>query len=116
MEEEAVKLWAQVLQVVLMYPMACLVGLVVGLTSVLELSVLDLGISKVEATGEVFNLVEAKDLAGTFVAGGAGAALVGGGSVVAMKNRNGVVMQLKSQQKGVRLTLAGGGLNVELVD
>jgi len=80
------------------------------------LSVLDLGISKVEATGEVFNLVEAKDLAGTFVAGAAGAAFVGGGSVVAMKNGNGVVMQLKSHQKGVRLTLAGAGLKVGLVE
>jgi hypothetical protein len=31
-----------------------------------------------------------------------------------MKNENGVVMKLKSTQKGVRLTLAGGGLEVTL--
>lgn len=79
------------------------------------LSVLDLGISAVEASGEVFNLVEAKDLAGTFISGEAGGALIGGGSAIAMKNGNGVVMRLKSTQKGVKLTLAGEGLVVSSV-
>lgn len=78
------------------------------------LSVLDLGISKISATGQVFNLVEAKDLNGIFVAGEAGAALGGGGSVQAMKNGNGVVMQLRSTQTGVKLTLAPEGLKINL--
>lgn len=78
------------------------------------LSVFDLGISKVSATGEVFNLVEAKDLNGIFIAGEAGAALGGGGSVQAMKNGNGVVMQLKSTQIGIKLTLAPEGLQISL--
>ena len=78
------------------------------------LSVLDLGISKVSAKGEVFNLVEAKDLEGIFVAGEAGAALGGGGSVQAMKNGKGVVMQLRSTQTGVKLTLAPEGLQISL--
>jgi Cu/Ag efflux protein CusF len=78
------------------------------------LSVVDVGVTSIEATGEVFNLVEAKDIEERFVAGAAGAALVGGGSAVAMKNRKGVVMKLKSVQKGVRLTLAAGGLKVAL--
>ena len=78
------------------------------------LTVADVGVSSVEATGEVYELVEAKDIEGTYLAGQAGAALVGGGSVVAMKNDKGVVMKLKSTQKGVRLTLAGAGLNVAL--
>jgi Cu/Ag efflux protein CusF len=78
------------------------------------LSVLDLGISKISATGEVFNLVEAKDLGGVFIAGEAGAALGGGGSVQAMKNGNGVVMQLRSTQTGVKLTLAPEGLQISL--
>lgn len=80
------------------------------------LSVLDLGISKVSAVGEVFNLVEAKDLNGVFVSGEAGAALGGGGSVQAMRNANGVVMQLQSVQKGVKLTLAPEGLKVNLAE
>ena len=78
------------------------------------LTVVDVGISSIEATGEVYNLVEAKDIEKRFVAGAAGAALVGGGSAVAMKNGKGVVMKLKSAQKGVRLTLAAEGLKVTL--
>lgn len=78
------------------------------------LTVADIGISKAEAEGEVYNVVEAKDLEGIFVAGEAGGSLVGGGSVITMKNENGVVMKLKSTQKGARLTLAGEGLRVVL--
>ena len=78
------------------------------------LTLVDVGVSSVEATGEVYNLVEAKDIEKRFAAGAAGAALVGGGSAVAMKNRNGVVMKLKSTQKGVRLTLAAEGLKMTL--
>ena len=39
---------------------------------------------------------------------------MGGGSAITLKNRNGVVMKLKSTQKGIRLTLAGEGLKVTL--
>ena len=80
------------------------------------LSLVDLGISKIKASGEVFHLVEAKDLAGTYISGEAGAALIGGGSAVAMKNEKGVVIQLKSTQKGVKLTLAAQGLKVTMVE
>lgn len=78
------------------------------------LTVVDVGIASAEATGEVYELVEAKDLEGNFVVGEAGAVFIGGGSAMTMKNGNGVVMKLKSSQKGVRLTLAGEGLNIEL--
>lgn len=80
------------------------------------LSLLDLGFTKIEASGEVFHLVEAKDLAGTYISGEAGAALIGGGSAIAMKNQNGVVIQLTSIQKGVKLTLAAQGLKVTMVE
>ena len=43
------------------------------------LTLVDIGASSIEATGEVYNLVEAKDIEKRFVAGAAGAALVGGG-------------------------------------
>jgi Cu/Ag efflux protein CusF len=80
------------------------------------LSLVDVGFTKINATGEVFNLVEAKELSGNYVAGAAGATFIGGGSVAALKNENGVVMQLKSSQKGLRLTLAPAGLNIKLVE
>lgn len=78
------------------------------------LTLLDVGITGIEATGEVYKLVEAKDIEGAFFAGEAGAALGGGGSAIAMKNTNGVVMKLKTAEKGVRLTLAGEGLKITL--
>ena len=80
------------------------------------LSVLDLGVSEIKATGEVFNLVELKDLGGTFFAGEAGIAVGLGGSATAMKNDNGVVMQLTSSQKGIKLTLAPEGLSIKLAE
>lgn len=79
------------------------------------LSVVDIGVSKLSLTGEVFRLTDPQDFEGSFVAGEAGGALFGGGSEVVMKNDKGVVMRLKSTQKGLKLTLAGKGLNVELV-
>jgi hypothetical protein len=80
------------------------------------LSLLDLGISNIKASGEVFHLVEPKDLIGNYISGEAGASLIGGGSVVAMENEKGVVIQLKSTQKGVKLTLAAQGLKVTMVE
>ncbi len=78
------------------------------------LTLLDVGISGVETTGEVYHLVEAKDLAGTFLAGEAGAVLIAGGSALDMKNGNDVVVKLKTTQKGARLTLAVEGLKIKI--
>jgi hypothetical protein len=78
------------------------------------LSLADVGAAEVEATGEVYHLVEARDLEGSFIAGEAGGALVGGGAAVAAKNEHGVVIKLKSRQQGVRLTLAGEALKIKL--
>lgn len=80
------------------------------------LSLIDLGVSKISATGEVFNLVEATDLNGTFIGGEAGITVIGGGSASAVKNGNGVIMQLKSSQKGLKLTVAPEGMKVTLVE
>ncbi len=79
------------------------------------LSIVDVGISEVKAEGKIYHLVEAGDLEGTYFSGEAGATLFGGGSVVAMKNSKGVVIQLQTQQKGLKLTLAPGGLTISEV-
>lgn len=78
------------------------------------LSVVDLGVSSIEAEGDVYHLVEAKDLEGSFLSGEAGGAFIKGGSASAMKNEQGVVMKLKSTQEGIKLTLAGKGLTITL--
>jgi hypothetical protein len=80
------------------------------------LSVADLGIAKATATGEVFNLKKLSDFAGNYVAGQAGAAVGGGAGAVVMKNQHGVVMKLTGTGTGVKLTLAGKGVDVKLKD
>ncbi len=80
------------------------------------LSIVDIGVSSVKASGEVYRLTDPKDFAGTYVAGAAGGALGGGGSSIVMKNGKGVVMRLESEQKGLRLTLAPGGVSIESVE
>jgi hypothetical protein len=82
--------------------------------SVSGLSVIDLGISKVTAKGEVFNLKKLEDFSGNYVAAQAAGTLGGGAGVVAMRNQNGVVIKLTSTSTGVQLTLAGEGVNVKL--
>jgi hypothetical protein len=78
------------------------------------LSVIDLGVSKVTANGEVFNLKKLSDFSGNYVAGTAGATVGGGAGAVIMKNQNGVVLKLTSTSQGVQLTLAGSGVDVKL--
>jgi hypothetical protein len=82
--------------------------------SVDGLSVVDLGVSKVTATGEVFNLKKLSDFSGNYVAGQAGAAVGGGAGAVVMKNQHGVVMKLTGTGTGVKLTAGAKGLDVKL--
>src|SRR5882724_5442317 len=81
--------------------------------SVEGLSVIDLGVSKVSAKGDVSDLKKVEDFEGTYTAAGAGAA-GGGVGVVTMVNQNGVKMTLQSTVQGVRLTAAAAGLTVKL--
>jgi hypothetical protein len=78
------------------------------------LSVADLGVSKVTATGEVFNLKKVSDFSGNYVAAAAGLEIGGGAGAIAMKNQHGVVMRLTGTGTGVQLTLAGKGVDVKL--
>ncbi len=80
------------------------------------LSLVDIGVSKLALSGEVYKLTDPQDFAGTYFAGEAGGALFGGGSEVVMKNNKGVVLRLKSTQKGLKLTLAGKALKVTLAE
>ena len=82
--------------------------------SVKGLSIVDLGVSKVSARGKVFHLNKAEDFSGSYAAAQAGAAVGGGMSALALKNQNGVVMELTSTQTGVKFTLAGEGIEIKL--
>ena len=82
--------------------------------SINGLSVVDLGISKVTATGDVFNLKKVEDFSGNYVAAAAGAAVGAGAGATAMKNQHGVVMQLTGTGQGIQFTLAPKGVEVKL--
>ena len=78
------------------------------------LSVGDVGISKIEATGEVYGLKKLEDFDGNYTAVGAGAAVAGGGAVVKMKNQNGVTVDLVATTQGVKFALGGGGVDMHI--
>jgi hypothetical protein len=78
------------------------------------LSVLDVGATGVTGSGTVHNLRNIADFSGNYVAFTAGATLAGGGSVSALRNQNGVVIDSVTTNQGGRLTLAPGGVSVTL--
>jgi hypothetical protein len=82
--------------------------------SVNGLSVGKVGITGGSASGEVYNLKKLRDFIGHYNAGGAGMTVAGGRNVYAMTNQNGVKVFLSSTTTGVDLTLAGGGVEMEL--
>lgn len=82
--------------------------------SVDGLSVVDLGVTDVSSTGEVFNLTNVADFSGVYTAGEAGIAIGGGPTDTIMKNDRGVVIRLHGSQKGGRLTLAAGGVTLKV--
>src|SRR4029077_19820672 len=78
------------------------------------LSLGKVGISGATATGEVYNLKHLQDFDGHYNAGAAGLTVAGGASAVAMKNQNGVKVVLSSTNRGVDVTVAGGGVDMKL--
>jgi hypothetical protein len=78
------------------------------------LSVVDVGVSKVTARGEVRNLRRVEDFSGNFVGAGTGAAVGGGAGVAALTNQQGVEMTLTATTQGVKFAFAGGGVEVKL--
>jgi hypothetical protein len=78
------------------------------------LSVIDVGVTKINATGNIYHLKNAADFAGTFTAASADIALGGGAGATTMKNQNGVVMNLKSTQTGIKFKLAPEGVKVKM--
>jgi hypothetical protein len=82
--------------------------------SVSGLSVVDVGLSKVTATGNVYHLKKLEDFSGNYVAAAAGAAIGGGAGATAMKNQHGVVMEITGTGQGIQFTLAPKGVEVKL--
>jgi hypothetical protein len=78
------------------------------------LTLVDFGISKASATGEVYNLTDISKFDGTYAAAEAGFALAGGVGGMVLRNQNGVVMHIHSTTQGAKLQLGTSGLTVKL--
>ena len=78
------------------------------------LTLVDFGISKASATGEVYNLTDVSKFAGTYVAAEAGLTLAGGMGGISMRNSSGVVIVLRSVSTGAKLQLGPSGLDIKL--
>ena len=78
------------------------------------LSAGDVGASKVETSGEVYHLNKLADFDGTYTAGTAEATVGGGASATAMKNQNGVTINLVSTSQGLKFALGPSGVSMKI--
>ena len=80
------------------------------------LALVGVGISSVDASGDVSGLRNLADFNGTYTLGAAGAAVGVGGSVATLQNEHGVVMNIRSTKIGLHFQLGAGGATVTLLD
>jgi hypothetical protein len=73
-----------------------------------------IGVSRVQAVGQVYHLRRVEDFSGTYVAMAADAAVGGGAGLLTMRNQHGVVINLQSTQQGIKLTAGVEGITMTL--
>jgi hypothetical protein len=78
------------------------------------ISVGDVGATSIEASGKVFHLKKLRDFNGNYTAVGAGLTAAGGAGVAAMKNQNGVTVELVSTTRGVDVALGAAGVAMKI--
>jgi hypothetical protein len=78
------------------------------------LSVAEVGITKAEASGTVYNLKDLADINGVYAAAAAGGTAGKGANVSSLRNAKGVVINLKSETKGADIKIAASGLKITL--
>ncbi len=76
------------------------------------LSVGEVGINRASARGDVYDLKKIEDFSGNFTAAGVGATIGGGAGATAMRNQNGVVIEMVSTTQGASLKIAASGLRL----
>jgi len=79
-----------------------------------SLGVGGIGVSKMTAVGEVYNLKRIEDFPGGYFQARAGYAAVDGKGKLWLENSNGVVLKLKAKSKGLSLNLGADGLMIEM--
>lgn len=65
----------------------------------------NVGVTKIDAAGEVYDLTDISKFPGTYTQWDASATLGGGAGALYMKNENGVVMKLISRNQGLQLNI-----------
>jgi hypothetical protein len=78
------------------------------------LTLVDWGISKASANGDVYNLTDPAKLGGTYLAAEAGLTLAGGMGGMVLRNQDNVVLHLRSVSQGARLQLGTSGLIIKM--
>jgi len=78
------------------------------------LSVAEVGITKAEASGSVYNLKSIDDFNGVYAAAGTEGTAGKGAGVSSLRNSKGVVINLKSETKGANIKIAAEGLKLEV--
>jgi len=81
--------------------------------SVDGLTLVDWGIAKAQANGDVYNLTDVSKFPGTYVAAEAGLTLAGGLGGMVLRNSDGVILHLRSVSQGARLQLGTSGLVIK---
>jgi len=79
-------------------------------------SLVDVGVARRVARGEVYGLKNPTDFEGTFMAAIVGATLGGGAGAAALKNQNEVDMVWTSTSQGLNFSLAHSGINVKFTE
>jgi hypothetical protein len=74
----------------------------------------NVGVSKLSAAGEVYDLKEISKFPGTFTKLESSITLGGGVGGTVLKNENGVIMRLTSTSEGLQLNLSASGVTVKL--
>ena len=74
----------------------------------------NIGVSKLSAVGEVYDLNDIAKFAGTFTKLDGSITLGGGVGGSVLKNENGVIMRLTSTSQGIQLNLSASGVSVKL--
>ena len=85
-----------------------------ALFAVNGLTLVDVGIAKASAVGEVYNLTDISQFEGTYLASEAGFDLAGGMGGISMRNKNGVILHMRGDSEEALLQLGRGGMTVKL--
>jgi hypothetical protein len=76
------------------------------------LNLIGLGVTSINAKGEVYNLQKLDEFPGTYYGVEASATVIKGSAGMVLKNSTGVVLNLKSEQTGAALKLGNEGLSI----